>query len=132
MCSALATLLLFQLLGEMIQNVTRMPIPGPLIGMVLMFTALLVKAPLPSEIHTTSRTLLAYLALLFVPAGTGIVTRLPLVAAEWLPILIGVLASTFITIAVTALVLRALERLNEVRELGPDYGQDPGVAEKSE
>jgi holin-like protein len=132
MCSALAALLLFQLLGEMIQNVTSAPIPGPLIGMVLLFTALLVKAPLPFAIHATSRTLLTYLALFFVPAGTGIVTRLPLVAAEWVPILTTVFASTFITIAVTALVLRGFERLNETVERGVDNGIASRAVEKSE
>jgi holin-like protein len=111
MCLDLAVLLMFQFAGELIRAVSGLPVPGPVIGMVLLLIALVTKLPLPEGIHATSRKLLAYLGLLFVPAGAGIVTRLPLIGAHWLPIVIAVVGSTIITMVITALVMRGLERL---------------------
>jgi holin-like protein len=110
----LATLLMFQFAGEMIRAVTGLPVPGPVIGMVLLLVALLAKLPVPAGIHATSRKLLAYLGLLFVPAGAGVVTRLPMIGAHWLPIVIAVVGSTIITMVITAVVMRGLERLGTV------------------
>jgi len=111
MCLDLAILLMFQFAGEMIRAVTGLPVPGPVIGMVLLLVALLAKLPVPAGIHATSRKLLAYLGLLFVPAGAGVVTRLPMIGAHWLPIVIAVVGSTIITMVITAVVMRGLERL---------------------
>ena len=41
MIGGLATLLLFQLLGEVIVIVLRLPVPGLVVGMLLLFLALL-------------------------------------------------------------------------------------------
>ena len=110
----LAILLMFQFAGEMMRAITGLPVPGPVIGMVLLLVALLAKLPVPAGIHATSRKLLAYLGLLFVPAGAGVVTRLPMIGAHWLPIVIAVVGSTIITMVITAVVMRGLERLGTV------------------
>ena len=110
----LAVLLMFQFAGEMMRAITGLPVPGPVIGMVLLLIALLAKLPVPAGIHATSRKLLAYLGLLFVPAGAGIVTRLPMIGAHWLPIVIAIVGSTIITMVITAVVMRGLERLGTV------------------
>jgi holin-like protein len=114
MCLDLAILLMFQFAGEMMRAITGLPVPGPVIGMVLLLVALLAKLPVPAGIHATSRKLLAYLGLLFVPAGAGVVTRLPMIGAHWLPIVIAVVGSTVITMVITAVVMRGLERLGTV------------------
>ena len=65
----------------------------------------------PGEgLRQTSGQLLQHLSLLFVPAGTGIVLYGDRIAAEWLPLLVALFLSTFLAIAVTALVLKALTR----------------------
>jgi len=110
----LAILLMFQFAGEMMRAITGLPVPGPVIGMVLLLIALLAKLPVPAGIHATSRKFLAYLGLLFVPAGAGVVTRLPMIGAHWLPIVIAVVGSTIITMVITAVVMRGLERLGTV------------------
>ena len=114
MCLDLAILLMFQFAGEMMRAITGLPVPGPVIGMVLLLIALLAKLPVPAGIHATSRKFLAYLGLLFVPAGAGVVTRLPMIGAHWLPIVIAVVGSTIITMVITAVVMRGLERLETV------------------
>jgi len=127
----LATLLMFQFAGEMIRAVTGLPVPGPVIGMVLLLVALLAKLPVPAGIHATSRKLLAYLGLLFVPAGAGVVTRLPMIGAHWLPIVIAVVGSTIITMVITAVVMRGLERLRTVSRRAIGFRKPSPSAEGS-
>lgn len=110
MISALSLLLVFQLMGEVIARAFDLPIPGPVIGMGLLLIALILTEGPNAELHQTTGHLLQHLSLLFVPAGTGIMLYFQLMADAWLPLVISLLISTFITIAVTALVLRSLMR----------------------
>lgn len=110
MLAALTQLLIFQLVGEVIARGLDLPVPGPVLGMLLLFLALALRRGPDRELQTTSHTLLQHLSLLFVPAGTGIVVHLDRVASEWLPLLLSLVASTVLTLAVTALTMRALAR----------------------
>ena len=87
-----------------------LPIPGPVIGMALLFLTLLLRGGPGEDLRVTSGQLLQHLSLLFVPAGTGIVLYGERIAAEWLPLLVALFLSTFLAIGVTALVLQALTR----------------------
>lgn len=108
MLAALTLLLVLQLIGEVIAQTLHLPIPGPVIGMALLF-GILVKRGGPSEdLRTTSLGLLGHLSLLFVPAGTGVILHLQRMADEWLPLTVSLLASTALTIVVSALVLSRL------------------------
>ncbi|MGC9467019.1 MAG: CidA/LrgA family protein [Anaerolineae bacterium] len=110
MIIGLAVLLLFQLLGEIITAFFNLPIPGPVVGMVLLFFALTVRGSVPQNLEHTSQGLLRHLSLLFVPAGSGIVTYFALLAEEWIPLAVALVASTVITIASTALTMKGLAR----------------------
>ncbi len=106
MLSALTQLLVFQLIGEVIARGLDVSVPGPVIGMVLLFATLIVRGGPDKDLQHTGSTLLQHLSLLFVPAGTGIMVHLHRVADEWLPLLLSLLISTFATLAVTALLMR--------------------------
>jgi holin-like protein len=108
--SALSLLLVFQLTGEVLARYFALPIPGPVIGMLLLFVALAVRGGPDDSLRTTSQTLLQHLSLLFVPAGTGIMLHLHRVADEWLALLLSLLISTVVTLAVTALAMQACQR----------------------
>jgi len=110
MIGGLATLLLFQLLGEVIVITLRLPVPGPVVGMLLLFLALVWRGRVPQDLESTAQGLLNNLALMFVPAGTGIVAYLTLLLQEWLPITVALIGSTVLTIAVTALTLQTVIR----------------------
>ena len=110
MITALTLLLLFQLVGEVIARALGLPIPGPVIGMALLFAALVIRGGAGEDLRQTANTLLQHLSLLFVPAGTGIVLYGERLSAEWLPLVVALVGSTVLAIAVTALVLRALTR----------------------
>lgn len=110
MIGSIATLLAFQLLGEVLSRVLRLPVPGPVLGMILLFLALVLRGGTPAAFGNVCRNLLSYLSLLFVPAGVGIITHLGLAAREWLPIAITLVTSTAATMVVTAFTLRWLMR----------------------
>ncbi len=121
MLAALAALLVCQLLGEAIVRVSSMPVPGPVLGMVLLFLAMLARAPLPKELGKTSDGLLKHLSLLFVPAGVGVVQNLTVLGNEGLRLIAVVVLGTIITLAVTALTFEYLARFMNVDEDAGDH-----------
>ena len=110
MLGALTLLLVYQLIGEVLVQLLALPVPGPVVGMLLLFVTLLARGNAPESLRTTANGLLAHLSLLFVPAGVGVMLHFERLGAEWLPIVVALLASTVITIGVAALVMRALQR----------------------
>ena len=103
----ITALLVCQLIGESTVRLTRLPVPGTVVGMLVLLIVLSLRGAQP-QIAVASDRLLAHLPLLFVPAGVGATQYLGLLAREWLPIGVALVASTVLTIAVTAAVMRAL------------------------
>lgn len=110
MLEALATLLVFQLLGEALAHVSGWPIPGPVIGMAALFLAWPLLKVLQQRLANVADPLLANFGLLFVPAGVGVMLHAGLLARWWLPLLLGVLVSTVVTLALCAWMFQALRR----------------------
>ena len=108
MLAAITLLLVFQLMGEIVVVALGLPIPGPVIGMALLFVTLVIRGQVTEDLRETASGLLRHLSLLFVPAGVGVMAHLGRLQHEWLPISVSLVASTLITIAVTALAMRAL------------------------
>ena len=110
MIAALTQLLVMQLLGEVVARWLALPIPGPVLGMLFLFVALVLRGGPDAELQATSGNLLQHLSLLFVPAGVGIMVHLHRVADEWLPLLLSLLISTAATLVVMALVMKLFMR----------------------
>ena len=105
----LAWLLVMQLAGEALSRALSLPVPGPVIGMLLLWPALGFAA-VREPVTDVARFLLAHLSLLFVPVGVGVITHLDVLRHYGLRLAAVIVLSTWIGIAVTALVLRALMR----------------------
>ncbi|MEJ2470228.1 MAG: CidA/LrgA family protein [Desulfuromonadales bacterium] len=110
MVRGLTLLLLFQLAGEVLSNLLRLPIPGNVIGMGLLLLALMVGLVDLTWLEEAAELLLANLALFFVPAGVGVMVYGDLIAAEWLPITVATVVSTFVVMAVTGILAQKLEQ----------------------
>ncbi|HMM54782.1 MAG TPA: CidA/LrgA family protein [Candidatus Desulfobacillus sp.] len=110
MLGALTLLLVFQLIGEIIAQLFALPVPGPVIGMAMLFAVLSLRGGASQPLRDTAQGLLQHLSLLFVPAGVGVMLHLHRIGDEWLPLAASLVGSTILAIAVTALVLRALAR----------------------
>jgi holin-like protein len=106
----LTLVLACQLAGEALARVTGLPVPGPILGLVLLFIGLTLRGRPAPRIEESADGLLSHLALLFVPAGVGVVQYLPLLADEWLAVSVSVVGGAVVAIAVTGLVMRAMSR----------------------
>jgi holin-like protein len=104
-----AWLLVLQSAGELLSRGLHLPFPGPVVGMVLLLLALNVPG-VREPVGACADFLLSHLSLLFVPVGVGVMTHLSLVSEYGGRMFIVIVLSTWIGIAITALVLRALMR----------------------
>ncbi|WP_244818112.1 CidA/LrgA family protein [Caballeronia sp. Lep1P3] len=118
MLLSLAVLLLFQCLGEGISYMFRLPVPGPVVGMLLLLAFLIARPRAADAIEPTANELLRHLSLLFVPAGVGIMASASAVRGDLVAVALAIVVSTTLGIAVTALVMRALMRRQTDREAG--------------
>jgi holin-like protein len=106
MLQALTALLVFQLIGETLAFTLRLPVPGPVIGLALLFGWLVWRPSAVATIKPTALEVLRHLSLLFVPAGVGVMLHGERLATEGWKLLLAVVGSAVITIAVTGLVGR--------------------------
>lgn len=120
MIAALGLLLLCQLAGEVVVHGLGWPMPGPVVGLLLLLVLLLARdrigalawGPLqPGGLEPVAKGLLSHLSLLFVPAGVGVVQQLDLIAAHGVAIVAVLAASVVITLLVTVGTFLLLSRL---------------------
>ena len=112
---------MFQLVGEAAQKVSGLPVPGPVIGLILMLSFLLFTKnnknwhleTLRSQLILTSETLIKYLSLLFVPIGVGVVMHLQLLESQLIKVLAILLIGTITTIVFTAFIFLRLSRVKK-------------------
>jgi holin-like protein len=107
MIAGVTVLLACQLAGELIARGLDLPIPGPVVGMLLLLAGLIARDRVPEGVDAVTERLLANLSLLFVPAGVGVTKYLGLIADEWAPILVALFGSTLVTLAAVAALARA-------------------------
>ncbi|MEM8795663.1 MAG: CidA/LrgA family protein [Pseudomonadota bacterium] len=99
-----------QLAGELMARFLTIPVPGPVMGMVILFLLLVVRGSVPDNLSKVTDGLLGHLSLLFVPAGVGVMIHFPLLGENWFAITVALIVSTVLTIAVTALMMSWLTK----------------------
>ncbi len=122
MLFGLFVLLACQLAGEGLVRGLGLPLPGPVVGIVLLVAGLYGADRMrrtsadSSAVGDAADGLLRYLGLLFVPAGVGLAQSYDLVLAHWLAILAALVGSTAATLIVTVYTFRAVVRLTSERK----------------
>jgi len=120
MLKSLATLLVCQLMGEAVTRALALPLPGPVLGLLILLAALFTARRLrrvdastvdATPLGTVSNSLLAVLGVLFVPAGVGVIEHLHLLGQQGPALFVTLLVSTALTIMVTVWVFIAMSRL---------------------
>jgi holin-like protein len=110
MIASLSLILLCQLAGEVFVRALTLPMPGPVVGLLLLLVLLLARdrfkllarGPLQQDgVENASRGLLAHLSLLFVPAGVGVVQKLDLIAEHGIAVIVILAISVVVTLLVT-------------------------------
>lgn len=111
--AALALLLGLQLLGTLLVDVTHLPVPGAVIGLVVL---LLVGARFPGFVRRAEpagEPLLRHLQLLFVPPGVGALTQLSTLVHSAGPLALAVGGSFALGLVVAGLLLQKLLQRKE-------------------
>src|SRR5215475_8404611 len=110
MIASLSLILLCQLIGEVFVRGLGLPMPGPVIGLLVLLLLLLARDHFPSlargplqgdGVEGASRGLLAVLSLLFVPAGVGVVQKLHLLAEHGIALFVALAISVVVTLLAT-------------------------------
>jgi holin-like protein len=111
--AVITLLLLYQLAGELIVLGLTLPVPGPVVGMLLLLISLIIKKPLMQQVEQPAQMLLTHLSLLFVPAGVGLIIHLVRLKEEWLAITVALIVSTLLGLLVTAWSMMAILKLQK-------------------
>lgn len=112
----LLAILTCQLIGETVSRALGWPLPGPVLGMVLMLAGFAVVPGLLDMVRPVAQGILGHLTLLFVPAGVGVVAHLDRLGGQVLPILVALAGSTVLAIAAGAWTFALVARLTGSRE----------------
>jgi putative effector of murein hydrolase LrgA (UPF0299 family) len=106
----------FLLLGRVAREQGHLPLSAAVIGLTLLAAVLIgleLRAPAVARtvfagLTPASRPLITHLGLLFIPAGVGVMTQSELLRSQWLPVVAGLVGSTWAGIAVTGWVMQRL------------------------
>jgi holin-like protein len=104
----LLALLLCWLTGEAIVTLLGLPVPGAVAGMLLLLAIALWRRRISAQTVEAGSGLLSHMALLFVPAGVGLVDQSTLIAQHGLAMMATLVLSAIVTLSVTALTLQWL------------------------
>ena len=126
----MAWLLVFQSAGELLARGLKLPFPGPVVGMLLLFLALRFDA-VREPVGTCADFLLTHLSLLFVPVGVGVMTHLSLVSQFGFRMLAVIVLSTLAGLAVTALCLHGFKPSGDATKKVDKEGVSEQVNEKA-
>jgi holin-like protein len=105
-----AVLLAFLWIGDALARFARLPLPGSVAGMLLLAGALRIRWIPTALVEDAAHLLVRHMALLFVPAGVGVMAYGGLLRGEWLPIAAASAASTVAVLLVVGWLQQRQER----------------------
>lgn len=108
--NGLTILMVYQLIGEITARYFSLPIPGPVLGMLMLFVTLAIKGKVHDTLEKTATGLLSHLSLLFIPAGVGMMVHFDRIANEWIAISIALVLSTIITLLGSAAIMTVVSK----------------------
>ncbi|MGO1372101.1 MAG: CidA/LrgA family protein [Senegalia sp. (in: firmicutes)] len=108
-----AIILIFFILGELINNTLHIPIPGNIIGMILLFLSLYFKIIKLELIEDVGNFLLDHLAFFFIAPGVALIALLSSFSKIWLSYLIFLILTTALVMGITGVVVQYAIRRGE-------------------
>ena len=115
----LTWLVLFQLLGTALNALFLTLLPGPIIGMLLLFVFLLLRGEVGEPITEAASGLLRYLPLLLVPPAVGVMVYARDIAADFWAIVGALLISCLLTLVFVGVLMQKLIHRQGKREEQP-------------
>lgn len=108
-----ALLLLFSLAMNFLAKWLHLPIPGSILGIIVLFILLKTGVIKLAWIEAGANWLLAELLLFFIPAAVGVMKYIPLLEHDGVRIMIVVIASTVTVMASSGLVASRIAKRKE-------------------
>ncbi len=105
----LMIIFMISLVGEGISSVFHLPVPGSIIGLVLLFLALQFKLLRLRHISMVGNFLLANMTILFLPPAVGIMDKFQVISPYLLPIILIVLGAIVLNVCVIAVVVQLIK-----------------------
>lgn len=100
----------FHLLGMLLQHYLSLPLPANVIGLILFVSALYLRLIRLEWVEQAGEFLLKHMMLFFAPLVAGSYVFFPLMRDNWLSLGVSWMASTLITLLVTAWAVRLFSR----------------------
>lgn len=108
------------LLGELISKGLSLPIPGNILGMIILLILLCCNIVKVEKVETVSNFFLDHLAFFFVPAGVGLLTSFDSIKDSLILIILLCIITTSIVIVVTGLTVQIVMNLQK-RKTDKEY-----------
>lgn len=111
-------IILFSLLGEIVSVAIAsfVAIPGSVIGMVLLFLALHFNVLKVSQVDEVGSWLTDNMAILFVPAGVGLMTNFDVLAESWLQLIVIMFVTTILMMIFVGKIVQAIMNKDQKSE----------------
>jgi len=106
--NTIAVVLLLYLVGEAIVRILMIPIPGSIIGLVVLFLYLLRRGRVSPALTSVGDPVLGAMPLFFIPAGVGLFEYGDLLGGIWPAVALAIVGSTLVGLVTTTLVMRLL------------------------
>jgi len=107
-------LLASSLLSKLVDQVwPAFPMPTPLIGMIMLYLLLTLKIVKIEQVAGVSNFFVQVISLIFIPSGVALVTKLDVLKAEGLQIILVVMISTLMLLLFTAGIAWVLIQVKE-------------------
>lgn len=107
----LMIILIAYFLGVIIQSVFNLPIPGTVLGLIILFLALSFGIVKTEMIEDICDILTSHMSFLFVPAGVGLITSMDILKNNAISFTVIILVSTVVVWIVTAYVVKLLRKV---------------------
>jgi holin-like protein len=123
MLNSIFLIFLFQVIGELVHKVLEIYIPGPVIGLILLLTTLLLSKKydhkliqnLKVNLISSAEKLVHYIPLFFLPVGVGVVMHLSFLEGSLAKVLFIIVFGTLITLALTGLLMEKLLKNKDLK-----------------
>ena len=113
MYHGLAIILGVFFLGEAVSKLTHIPVPGSVLGMILLTLALMSGMVKLEHVEEVGTFLIKNMSVMFIPPGVGVILYWSLVKKEFLPISIALVLSFALTMVLTAKAVELIRRKSD-------------------
>ena len=110
-------LLFIYLVSEIISKLLNLPVPGSIIGMILLFVLLTSNIIKVEKVENLANFFLDHLAFFFIPASVGLMTSFASLRSSIFKIILLCILTTIIVISVTGLTVQFICNRKSIKEV---------------